>query len=58
MKQVLGFYYTDEKKINIYILKIKKVFFIEGTDKWFLTYAALLDYCENNFKNFKLEEEI
>lgn len=57
MKRLLGFYYVNGKRNNVYILKTKGFFYIGGIEKWFLTYETLLDYCENNFENFKLQEE-
>jgi hypothetical protein len=52
----IGFYIVDCKEFDVYLSKVKGVYFLYSQGKiieWFVVESSALEFCEEYFENFK-----
>ncbi|MEN8907153.1 MAG: hypothetical protein ABF289_14440 [Clostridiales bacterium] len=52
----IGFYIINYKKFNVYLNKVKGVYFLYSQGKiieWFVIESSALEFCEEYFDDFK-----
>jgi hypothetical protein len=55
--KLFGFFYKENFKINIYVLKKNKFFYLtdqSNINEWFINEKSILEYCLNHFDKFEV----